>query len=56
MDAQWGGRHAAAHSKHMGGVMGSMTDGSVRFFANGVDLFAWRALGTRDRGELAILP
>jgi hypothetical protein len=29
-----------------------MADGSVRFVANNVDLAAWRAAATVDRGEV----
>lgn len=40
-----------AGSRHPGGVMMSLCDGSVRFVANSVDLAIWRALGTRGNGE-----
>jgi prepilin-type N-terminal cleavage/methylation domain-containing protein/prepilin-type processing-associated H-X9-DG protein len=45
--------HAAARSYHSGGVNGAMGDGSVRFFANTIDQFTWRALSTRAGGEAA---
>ncbi len=41
-----------ANSRHPGGVNVAMTDGSVRFVKDTVDLPAWRALGTRDGGEI----
>lgn len=37
----------AARSDHPGGAMAAMADGSVRFFANGIDTAIFRALGTR---------
>jgi prepilin-type N-terminal cleavage/methylation domain-containing protein len=42
----------AARSLHHGGVNVVMADGSARFFSNGIDLRLWRALGTRNGGEL----
>lgn len=42
---------AAARSYHVGGVQGTMTDGSVRFFSENIDLGVWNALGTRSGGE-----
>ncbi len=46
------GAHAAARSKHVGGVNVGMTDGSVRFFRDSIDVAAWRALGTAANGEV----
>lgn len=48
------GEHAiiSARSSHTGGVNASMGDGSVRFVSNNIDLTVWRALGTRDGGEV----
>ena len=43
---------AAARSRHPGGVNAALCDAAVRFFADDVDLRAWRALATRDGGEL----
>jgi prepilin-type N-terminal cleavage/methylation domain-containing protein len=39
-------------SWHTGGVMIMMGDTSVHFLAESVDLFVWRALGTRASGEI----
>ncbi len=50
------GAHAAARSKHVGGVLASLADGSARFFSNNIDLSAWRAMGTRDRGDAVTSP
>ncbi|XZE22430.1 DUF1559 domain-containing protein [Pirellulaceae bacterium SH449] len=49
------GEHAivAARSSHTGGVNTSRGDGSVSFVTGGVDTLLWRALGTRDGGEVA---
>ncbi|HVX14743.1 MAG TPA: DUF1559 domain-containing protein [Pirellulales bacterium] len=40
-----------ANSYHPGGVQVALCDGSVRWVTDGVDLYAWRALGTRKAGE-----
>jgi type II secretory pathway pseudopilin PulG len=47
--------HAAARSKHTGGVNAGLADGSARFVANTVDLATWRAMGTRAGNEAATL-
>ncbi|MCA9036746.1 MAG: DUF1559 domain-containing protein [Planctomycetaceae bacterium] len=39
-------------SKHTGGVQVLLCDGSVRFASDNVSLVTWRALGTRNGGEL----
>ena len=39
-------------SRHPGGVNTLMGDGTVRFIKDGVDLTTWRALGTRNGGEV----
>ena len=36
----------------VGGVNVLLMDGSVRFVANAIDGTTWRALGTRDGGEV----
>ena len=41
-----------ANSRHPGGVNVGLADGSVRFVKDSVDLAAWRALGTRNGGEV----
>jgi len=41
-----------ANSRHPGGVDVAMTDGSVRFSKDSTSLAAWRALGTRNGGEI----
>ena len=39
-------------SQHPNGINLLACDGSVRFVNNAIDLIAWRALGTRNGGEL----
>jgi prepilin-type N-terminal cleavage/methylation domain-containing protein/prepilin-type processing-associated H-X9-DG protein len=39
-------------SYHTGGVNVVFGDGSIRFIQNGVDLTAWRSMGTRNGGEV----
>ncbi len=39
-------------SRHPGGVNTMMGDGSIRFLKNSVSLTTWRALGTRNGGEV----
>ncbi len=41
-----------ARSRHPGGVNVAFADGSVRFVGQTVDLEAWRALGSRNGGEV----
>lgn len=41
-----------ARSHHPGGVNVALADGSVRFVSQTVDLEAWRALGSRNGGEV----
>ena len=43
--------HAAARSKHPGGVNAAMADGSVSFVNNDIDFLVWRRMGTRAGGE-----
>jgi prepilin-type N-terminal cleavage/methylation domain-containing protein/prepilin-type processing-associated H-X9-DG protein len=43
---------AAARSRHAGGVNAAMCDASVRFVPDAIDLRTWRALATRDGGEV----
>jgi prepilin-type processing-associated H-X9-DG protein len=42
----------SANSNHTNGVNVSLCDGSVRFVSNSVSLATWRALGTRNGGEV----
>lgn len=42
----------AARSMHVGGVQVGLGDGSVRFVSESVDPATWRALGTKNGGEI----
>ena len=42
----------SARSMHQGGVNGCMADGSVRFFSDNIAVATWRALGSRDQGDI----
>jgi prepilin-type processing-associated H-X9-DG protein len=48
-----GGMYSAfsASSYHSGGVNVLFLDGNVQFISNSVELYVWRALGSRDGGE-----
>jgi prepilin-type N-terminal cleavage/methylation domain-containing protein len=46
----------SASSRHPGGVVASMMDGSVTFATSTIDLTVWRALGTRAGGEAVSAP
>src|SRR5262245_50610077 len=52
---QWWNRYAFT-SAHTGGCHFAMTDGSVRFISDNVSLTVFRALGTRNLGEVVELP
>jgi prepilin-type N-terminal cleavage/methylation domain-containing protein len=41
-----------SRSFHSSGVNSLLMDGSVRFMSNSIDLFTWRALGTRGGSEI----
>lgn len=41
-----------ANSAHINGVNLLLCDGSVRFINNGISLSSWRALGTRNGGDI----
>ena len=43
---------AAARSRHTGGVNASLCDGSVRFVRNTIALNTWRAMGSKNGGEV----
>jgi prepilin-type N-terminal cleavage/methylation domain-containing protein len=45
-----------ARSRHTGGVNACLSDGSVRFFTNSIDLAAWRAISTSQGGEVVNVP
>jgi prepilin-type N-terminal cleavage/methylation domain-containing protein/prepilin-type processing-associated H-X9-DG protein len=47
-----GYRVATSRSYHRGGVQASFLDGSVRFTTSGIEQSTWRALGTRNGGEV----
>jgi prepilin-type N-terminal cleavage/methylation domain-containing protein/prepilin-type processing-associated H-X9-DG protein len=49
---QWWNRYAFT-SNHSGGANFAMTDGSVRFIEEVIDLTLFRALGTHNGGEIA---
>ena len=42
----------AATSRHTGGVNVVFTDGSIHFITDGIDLATWRAMGSRNGGEV----
>jgi prepilin-type N-terminal cleavage/methylation domain-containing protein/prepilin-type processing-associated H-X9-DG protein len=55
--SQLGGRVATlASSMHPSGVNVLACDGSVRYITNSISLLAWRAYGSRDKGEVLQLP
>jgi prepilin-type N-terminal cleavage/methylation domain-containing protein/prepilin-type processing-associated H-X9-DG protein len=43
--------HAAARSRHSGGVNALFCDGSVHFIGNNIDLNSWQALGTMSSND-----
>ena len=54
-DVHWRTLHEGvftARSRHPGGVNALLMDGSVRFIRDAVGLPVWRALATRDRGDI----
>jgi prepilin-type processing-associated H-X9-DG protein len=46
----------SARSYHPGGVNVGFADGTVRFMSQAIDLALWRALATRDGGEVVSSP
>ncbi len=43
---------SVSNSRHTGGVQSLLSDGSCRFISSNIDLGVWRAIGTRDGGEV----
>jgi prepilin-type N-terminal cleavage/methylation domain-containing protein/prepilin-type processing-associated H-X9-DG protein len=41
-----------ANSRHPGGVNVTLADGSVKFFKSTINIATWRAIGTRNGGEV----
>ncbi|QDS86196.1 hypothetical protein EC9_03560 [Rosistilla ulvae] len=50
--SRWQAATYASMSLHPGGVQSALVDGSVRFVAETVDLFAWRSASTANGGEV----
>jgi prepilin-type processing-associated H-X9-DG protein len=48
---EWWNRYSFT-SDHSGGVQFAMTDGSVRFITNSINLTTFRAMGTRAGGDV----
>jgi prepilin-type processing-associated H-X9-DG protein len=46
----------AARSAHTNGVNVALCDGSVRFVSNSIPVVTWRAMGSKDGGEVVALP
>ena len=44
-------RNKTVRSKHPSGVNASMSDGSVRFITNNIDVNTWMSIGTMNGGE-----
>ena len=51
LPCSFGENAAAARSRHPSGVNAVMCDGSVRFFADSIQLSTWAALSTMNQGE-----
>jgi len=45
------GIYHAARSRHVGGVLVTFADGSVRFVEDAIDAAAWQAMGTMNGGD-----
>jgi prepilin-type processing-associated H-X9-DG protein len=54
-NSEWQNTYAFS-SYHTGGVQFAMTDGSVRFIQDSINLQQYRALATRRTGEVSNLP
>jgi prepilin-type N-terminal cleavage/methylation domain-containing protein/prepilin-type processing-associated H-X9-DG protein len=53
-DPPYNTRHNVSRSRHPGGVMSLLADGSVRFVNDGIDLQAWRSLATTAGDEIVV--
>jgi prepilin-type N-terminal cleavage/methylation domain-containing protein len=49
-------RELSFGSYHPAGCLMQMSDGSVRYVSESIDMTIWRAVGSRDGGEVAQLP
>lgn len=47
---------ASSRSRHSGGVLVVLGDGSVHFISDSVDIIVWQALGSITGGEVAAVP
>ena len=57
--ADWwamGSGFLAARSMHPGGANAGLTDGSVRFVSETIEVDAWRAIGSVNGGEVVTIP
>jgi type II secretory pathway pseudopilin PulG len=52
---EWGAYEVSFGSNHPGGAQFALGDGSVRFVTDSIDLVIYSGLGTRDKGEIAVL-
>jgi hypothetical protein len=50
------GAYAAARSRHPGGVVAFMADGSMHFISNSINLVTWRSMATRAGGDPVEVP
>lgn len=50
------GPYGCFRSQHPGGVEVAIADGAVRFVSETIEHAVYRAVSTRDRGEVASLP
>ena len=57
LPCSWSGNnnqiHNGARSRHPGGVNALLCDASVHFYNNDIDIEVWRALSTREGGEVS---
>ena len=50
------GAYAGARSRHPGGVVAFMADGSMHFFSNSIDMVTWQSMATRAGGDPVEVP